>query len=302
MGSFRIKEEKYIFFYGGDLMWANHFKKKAMDVKIAKSSIELYHVKQNASNDGEDDSFSSFWSAIETMSHIKVISKQIGHDEHVVKQVKKLMSYKNSKIGWTVLIQGRRVIIIADGWTMSSVLGAYDCWITRPSESSGNCIDTDFGDDMVDLKRVKALPKWGFVAHQKSGFVTISESSAKLEHFIFRSFDAPVGWIIDAYTPNPKYPTNFDTLSGLWIPIAGEKKWKAHEEEDKYLLHIAERLSCYTARPNPECIRNIKDMLELHKKKNYLALLEMDQRGHVEEYNPAKTIVKERMARFGFKH
>lgn len=82
-------------------MWANHFKKKATDVKIANSSIELYQVKQNASNDGEDDSFSSFWSAIETMSHIKVISKQIGHDEHVVKQVKKLMSYENCKIGWT---------------------------------------------------------------------------------------------------------------------------------------------------------------------------------------------------------
>ncbi|XP_008224081.1 PREDICTED: uncharacterized protein LOC103323837 [Prunus mume] len=172
----------------------------------------------------------------------------------------------------------------------------------------------------------------------KSLCVTISESSAKLKHFIFEGFDVPSRSIIDAYTPNPKYLKNFDTLSGsklflflsgldiseahiklikhvneriekekmdvyktVWIPIAGENKWKAHEEEDKYLLHIAERLSCYAARPHPECIRNIEDMFELHKKKNYLVLLEMDQRGHVEEYNPAKTIVKERMARFGFK-
>lgn len=112
-------------------------------VKIAQSSIELYHVEQNASKDAEDDSFSSFWSAVETMSHIKVISKQIGHDELVVKQVKQLISYKNSKIGWTVLIQGRRVIIIADGWTMNRVLERYD-WF-----------DEDFDDDMVDLMRCK---------------------------------------------------------------------------------------------------------------------------------------------------
>ncbi|VVA34117.1 PREDICTED: SIEVE ELEMENT OCCLUSION B [Prunus dulcis] len=112
-------------------------------VKIAQSSIELYHFEQNASKDAEDDSFSSFWSAIETMSHIKVISKQLDHDELVVKQVKQLMSYKNSKIGWTMLIQGRRVIIIADGWTMNRVLGRYD-WF-----------DEDFGDDMMDLMRCK---------------------------------------------------------------------------------------------------------------------------------------------------
>ncbi|PQQ09236.1 uncharacterized protein Pyn_26234 [Prunus yedoensis var. nudiflora] len=166
---------------------------------------------------------------------------------------------------------------------------------------------------------------------------TISESSAILKQLIFDDFDVPLGWIIDTYTANPTYPKKFDQLRGkkvflffsssdiseahiklikhvneriekekmdqyrtVWIPIAEEKQWKAHEE-DNYLLHIAERLSCYTARPHPERIRYIKKRFQLDNKKEFLSLVEMDESGNDEKSDPAITIVKERMKRFGFK-
>ncbi|CAL8073371.1 unnamed protein product [Prunus armeniaca] len=167
--------------------------------------------------------------------------------------------------------------------------------------------------------------------------VIISESSAMLKRLLFSSFGVPSGSIIDTYTANPTYPKNFVRLGGkklflffssldiseahiklikhvnerieeekmdqyrtVWIPIAEEKQWKAHEE-DNYLLHIAERLSCYTARPHPECIKNIKKTYQLDKKKEFLSLVEMDESGNDEKSDPAITIVKERMKRFGFK-
>ncbi|KAH0993926.1 hypothetical protein GBA52_005409 [Prunus armeniaca] len=82
-----------------------------------------------------------------------------------------------------------------------------------------------------------------------------------------------------------------DKYRTVWIPIAEEKQWKAHEE-DNYLLHIAERLSCYTARPNPKCIRNIKKTYQLDKKKNFLSLVEMDESGNYEKSDPAIRIIK----------
>ncbi|ONI26504.1 hypothetical protein PRUPE_1G029200 [Prunus persica] len=168
--------------------------------------------------------------------------------------------------------------------------------------------------------------------------LTISESSAILRQFIFDNFDVPLNWIINTYTRTPTYPRNFDELRGsklflffssldisedhillikyvneriqrerrdlyktVWIPIAENLNWEAHRV-DNYLLGIARRLSCYTARPHPACIRNIKDTYRLHNRNNYLVLVEMDQRGHANEYDPDTTIVRERMARFGFRN
>ncbi|PQP94116.1 protein SIEVE ELEMENT OCCLUSION B [Prunus yedoensis var. nudiflora] len=118
---FKWRKDDYIFFYGGDSVWTNQFKEKATAlindeiIKESKISIALYLVEKNANNDGGDDSFSTFWSAIETMFHIKVISKQI---DDVIKQVQKLLSYKDDKSGWAVLIQGRKLVAIGAGSTI----------------------------------------------------------------------------------------------------------------------------------------------------------------------------------------
>ncbi|CAL8073368.1 unnamed protein product [Prunus armeniaca] len=98
--------------------------------------------------------------------------------------------------------------------------------------------------------------------------VIISESSAMLKRLLFSSFGVPSGSIIDTYTANPTYPKNFVRLG---------------------------------ARPHPECIKNIKKTYQLDKKKEFLSLVEMDESGNDEKSDPAITIVKERMKRFGFK-
>ncbi|CAL8989852.1 unnamed protein product [Prunus brigantina] len=124
------KDYDYIFFYGGDSDRVNQFKEKATLIndeikKESKISIKLYPVENNANNEGGDDRFSTFWSAIESMFHIKVINKQI---DDVVKQVQKLLSYKDDKSGWAVLIQGRKLVAIGAGSTMYTVLEQYHTW------------------------------------------------------------------------------------------------------------------------------------------------------------------------------
>ncbi|KAI5347909.1 hypothetical protein L3X38_000796 [Prunus dulcis] len=169
--------------------------------------------------------------------------------------------------------------------------------------------------------------------------VRISDCSAKLKDLLFSYFGVPSKWIIDTYTANPTYPKDFVQLRGkklflffssldiseahiklikhvnerikeekmdqyrtVWIPTAEEKRWKPHME-DNYLLDIAKGLSCYTARPHLECVRYIKERFELYKNKNFLLLVEIDQRGKIttEISDPATEIEKERMKRFGFK-
>lgn len=148
---FQQNKDDYIFFYGGDSEWMNQFKEKAIAlkndeiIKASKISIELHPVEKNANNDGGDDSFSTFWSAIETMFHIKVNSRQI---DDVVNQVQMLLSYKDDKNGWAVLIQGRRLVTIGAGSTMYTVLEQYHTWNhqeTLTIENFGQVISAQHG-------------------------------------------------------------------------------------------------------------------------------------------------------------
>ncbi|XP_020410256.1 protein SIEVE ELEMENT OCCLUSION B [Prunus persica] len=145
-----MKEEKYIFFYGGDSVWTNEFKEKAIKVIngdiIEKSniSIELYHVKKGANNSGMVDKFSTFWAAIETMFRIKVSNKQL---DHVAQDVQKLLSLKNDKSGWAVLLHGHKVVTIGAGSTISKALEHCDTWnqheTTITVETLGNCFNAE---------------------------------------------------------------------------------------------------------------------------------------------------------------
>ncbi|XP_034199956.1 protein SIEVE ELEMENT OCCLUSION B-like [Prunus dulcis] len=155
-----IKQEKYIFFYGGDSVWTNQFKEKATALKNddilkrSKISLELYHVEKNANNDAGDDSFNTFWSAVETMFHIKVSSKQI---DDVVRQVQKLLSYKDDKSGWAVLIQGRRIVTVGAGLTIYTVLEKYYTWnqqVTITIENFGQVFEQQHKEEVVKIGHV----------------------------------------------------------------------------------------------------------------------------------------------------
>lgn len=152
---FQQNKDDYIFFYGGDSERVNQFKEKATALindeikKESKISIKLYPVEKNANNDGRDDSFSTFWSAIENMFHIKVINKQV---DDVVKQVQKLLFYKDDKSGWAVLIQGRRLVTIG-GSTMYTVLEQYHTWnqkVTLTVENFGQVFNQEHGTAVAE--------------------------------------------------------------------------------------------------------------------------------------------------------
>ncbi|KAK7815167.1 protein sieve element occlusion b [Quercus suber] len=101
-----IKEEKYIFFYGGtDKEWIQQFTKSANAlandpvIKEARVSIELLCV--GKSNKGEDDHsiLGHFWNRIDSFFFSKTQRKS--EPDPVTHEIQKLLSYKNES-GWAV--------------------------------------------------------------------------------------------------------------------------------------------------------------------------------------------------------
>ncbi|XP_054794691.1 protein SIEVE ELEMENT OCCLUSION B-like [Prosopis cineraria] len=121
-----IKEEKYIFFYGGhDKEWVQQFAKYATAMvndallKEKKILIELFHVEKENKN-----IFSSFWSGIESLFVTKV-HKTV--DDDVTKEVQKMLSYKN-ETGWALMSKGSEVILTGHGTTILKTVAEYEKW------------------------------------------------------------------------------------------------------------------------------------------------------------------------------
>ncbi|KHN13158.1 protein SIEVE ELEMENT OCCLUSION B-like [Glycine soja] len=120
-----IKEQKYIFFYGGnDKDWIQQFTKYvtalANDaaIKEAKISIELFCV------DKEDKSLvRRFWSGIESLFVTKV-HKQA---DAVTQEVQKMLSYKN-ETGWSLLSKGPSVVVSGHGTTILKTVAEFEKW------------------------------------------------------------------------------------------------------------------------------------------------------------------------------
>ncbi|KAL4643403.1 hypothetical protein ACB092_02G089500 [Castanea dentata] len=127
-----IKEEKYIFFYGGkDKEWIQQFTKIANAlandpvIKDARVSIELLCVGQ--SNKGEDDHsiLGHFWNRIDSFFFSKTQRKS--EPDPVTHEIQKLLSYKNES-GWAVLSKGSRVVVSGHGTSFLKVLEEFEKW------------------------------------------------------------------------------------------------------------------------------------------------------------------------------
>ncbi|KAI4345743.1 hypothetical protein L6164_012842 [Bauhinia variegata] len=121
-----IKEQKYIFFYGGhDKEWVQQFTKYATALsndavlKEKKISIELFYV-----NKEEKGIFSSFWSGIESLFVTKV-HKTV--DNSVTQEVQKMLSYKN-ETGWALLSKGSTVVLSGHGTTILKTVAEFEKW------------------------------------------------------------------------------------------------------------------------------------------------------------------------------
>ncbi|KAK7344016.1 hypothetical protein VNO77_13214 [Canavalia gladiata] len=120
-----IKEQKYIFFYGGnDKEWIQQFTKYATAlandaiIKEAKISIELFCVEK------EDKSLvSRFWSGIESLFVTKV-HKTV---DAVTQEVQKMLSYKN-ETGWALLSKGSSVVVSGHGTTILKTVAEFEKW------------------------------------------------------------------------------------------------------------------------------------------------------------------------------
>nr|XP_023915912.1 protein SIEVE ELEMENT OCCLUSION B-like [Quercus suber]POF06213.1 protein sieve element occlusion b [Quercus suber] len=127
-----IKDQKYIFFYGGkDKEWIQQFTKRATAIandpviKEAKISIELHCIGKGSK--GEDDLgiLGRFWTGIESLFISKTQRKT--DTDAVALEIQKLLSYKNES-GWVVLSKGSTVALSGHGTTMLKVLEDFDKW------------------------------------------------------------------------------------------------------------------------------------------------------------------------------
>ncbi|BBG92653.1 hypothetical protein Prudu_000452 [Prunus dulcis] len=127
-----IKEEKFIFFYGGkDNDWIQQFTKKATiiandpSIKDLKINIELFCVGKSPKGGEDLGVLGRFWNGIESLFFTNV-NKQA---DTVTKEIQKLLSYKNES-GWAVLSKGSTVVVSGHGFTILKVLDDFDTWKT----------------------------------------------------------------------------------------------------------------------------------------------------------------------------
>ena len=126
----QIKQEKYIFFYGGkDNEWIQQFNKKAATLandpvmRDTKTSIELFRVGKGSKGEDEPNILGHFWNRIESFFFSKT-HKQTEQDI-VTQEIQKLLSYKTES-GWAVLSKGSRLVVSGNGTTMWKVLEEFD--------------------------------------------------------------------------------------------------------------------------------------------------------------------------------
>jgi len=128
----QIKDQKYIFFYGGkDNEWIQQFTKRVTalandaTIKEARISIELVSVGKGSKGEDNLGVLGKFWTGIESLFISKTHRKTDA--DSVTLEIQKLLSYKNES-GWAVLSKGSSVLHIGRGTTILKVVEEFDKW------------------------------------------------------------------------------------------------------------------------------------------------------------------------------
>ena len=124
-----MKENKYIFFYGGkDNEWIQQFAKKATALandpvlKEFKIQIELICVGKGSKGEDDHGILGKFWTGVESLFFTK------GHkQDDVGQEIQKLLSYKNES-GWAVLCKGPAVLVTGHGVSVLKVVEDFEKW------------------------------------------------------------------------------------------------------------------------------------------------------------------------------
>ncbi|XP_041006403.1 protein SIEVE ELEMENT OCCLUSION B-like isoform X3 [Juglans microcarpa x Juglans regia] len=143
-----VKEEKYIFLYGGDdIEWIRKFTNAARAVSVeAKIPMEMVYVGKGSKRDKvrrviatitleklstswqDQTMIWFFWTRLESMLFSKIqLGKADDHFDPMVQEIKKLLTYDREG-GWAVLSKGSSVVVNGHGNTMLPTLLEYDSW------------------------------------------------------------------------------------------------------------------------------------------------------------------------------
>ncbi|KAF5466032.1 hypothetical protein F2P56_015990 [Juglans regia] len=152
-----IKDDKYIFFYGGkDNEWIQQFTKKATAlandpaIKEARLSIELVLVGKNEKGQDDVGILGRFWDKMESFFFSKTEKKT--EPDAVTREIQKLLSYKNES-GWAVLSKGSKVIFTGHGTTVMKVVDEFEKWKGYVREIAFEIIFKQNHDKVIEVNR-----------------------------------------------------------------------------------------------------------------------------------------------------
>ncbi|KAG5099179.1 hypothetical protein JHK82_044231 [Glycine max] len=141
-----VKDGKYIFLFGGDdPEWVRRFVKEARRVATATQiPLEMVYVgksnkreqvqkiidtiirdKLNTQYWSEQSMIWFFWTRLQSMLFSKLQLKQTDDDDHVMQEIKKLLSY-DKQGGWIVLARGSHIVVNGHATTGLQTLVEYD--------------------------------------------------------------------------------------------------------------------------------------------------------------------------------
>jgi hypothetical protein len=138
----QIKDEKYIFLYGGtDIKWMEQFEKKASalanDPFIKETlSIELFSLGQDNPN-----ILRRFWNKIRSLFSCKCDEK--------ITIANKLLSFETEK-GWAILSKGSRVEVIGDADIIMRFLNDFGNWKDKVREKGFEGCFKEYNDESLE--------------------------------------------------------------------------------------------------------------------------------------------------------
>ncbi|CAN1188013.1 Protein SIEVE ELEMENT OCCLUSION B [Linum perenne] len=142
-----IKDDKYIFLYGGDdVEWARKFTNTARAVAVAsRIPLEMAYVGKSTKKElvrrviatitveklsyfwQDPTMIWFFWTRLESMLFSKIQLGTIDDHDPMMLEIKKLLSY-DKEGGWAVLSKGSKIISNGHGNTVLTTLVEYDLW------------------------------------------------------------------------------------------------------------------------------------------------------------------------------
>nr|POF06212.1 protein sieve element occlusion b [Quercus suber] len=153
-----IKDQKYIFFYGGkDNEWITQFTKRATAlandpvIKEARISIELLCVGKGTKGEDNVGILGRFWTGIESLFISKTQRKT--EADAVSLEIQKLLSYKNES-GWAVLSKGSTVVLSGHGTTILKVLEDLDKWKEHVREKGFEVIFREYHNKVLHTAHI----------------------------------------------------------------------------------------------------------------------------------------------------